>query len=126
MLEIDTELFENSTNRNEGYLDTRIQIPTGSFEDSKLKNVYDMAGNTWEWTTEVNYHQREWKDNKLTNKEIAETEPQFGTVRGGCFTDLGTQVSLCSRHGDPVSDWTECIGRFPCCTLCKINKCYIF
>ena len=31
---------------------TRIEISTGSAEDTKLKNVYDLAGNMFEYTTE--------------------------------------------------------------------------
>ena len=45
----------NFTNdKNE--FDTRIEIPTGSYEGSKLRNIYDLAGNMFEWTTEVGDH----------------------------------------------------------------------
>ena len=30
-----------------------IEIPTGSYDKFKLKNIYDLAGNMWEWTTAV-------------------------------------------------------------------------
>ncbi len=43
----------NSTNNE---FDTRIEIPTGSYEGSKLRNIYDLAGNMYEWTTEVGDH----------------------------------------------------------------------
>ncbi len=32
----------------------RIELPTGASEDFKNYNIYDMAGNMWEWTTEHN------------------------------------------------------------------------
>ena len=31
-----------------------VLIPTGSAEYTKTNNIYDMAGNVWEWTTEAN------------------------------------------------------------------------
>ena len=31
----------------------RVIIPTGSAEYTKANNIYDMAGNMQEWTTEV-------------------------------------------------------------------------
>ena len=32
---------------------TNTKIPAGSAEYTKANNVYDMAGNVWEWTTEA-------------------------------------------------------------------------
>ena len=34
---------------------TSTRIPAGSAEYTKVNNVYDMAGNVFEWTTEANY-----------------------------------------------------------------------
>ena len=82
------------------YFNTLIQIPTGSYEDFKLKNIYDLAGNMWEWTTEVDYYKREWKDNKLTSKETVETDAQFAVVRSGCFDHAGMYSPFCSRFGN--------------------------
>ncbi len=39
--------------KREGY-SPRI-IPTGSSEHNKINNIYDMAGNAWEWTMEAIY-----------------------------------------------------------------------
>ena len=35
---------------------TVYEITTGSAEYTKTNNIYDMAGNMWEWTTEVGDH----------------------------------------------------------------------
>ncbi len=87
----------NDTTKNN--LMKRIELPTGSFDDFKLKNIYDLAGNMWEWTTEEDYHKRENKDNKLTSKEIAESDAQYAVIRGGCLDHQGEPASLCSRDG---------------------------
>ena len=34
----------------------RLEIATGTSERNKKKNIYDLAGNMWEWTTEVGRH----------------------------------------------------------------------
>ena len=31
----------------------KYELPTGSYDGFKLKNIYDLAGNMWEWTTET-------------------------------------------------------------------------
>ncbi len=44
---------DNDTNTTNNSLGTKIEIPTGSYEDFKFKNIYDLGGNVSEWTTEV-------------------------------------------------------------------------
>ena len=46
---VETPLMTESKKRSIG-----IRIPTGSAEYTKTNNVYDIAGNMLEWTTEVN------------------------------------------------------------------------
>ncbi len=36
-----------------GHYESESSITTGSNENYKVKNIYDMAGNVWEWTMEV-------------------------------------------------------------------------
>ena len=69
-----TNVNGNDTIKNS--LDTRIEIPTGSYEDFKLKNVYDLAGNMMEYTTEEDYERGE-----ISQKDI----PAYAVARGGAF-----------------------------------------
>ena len=46
-----TPYLTNSTEK--GNYGTNNPIPTGSNENYKMKNIYDMAGNVWEWTMEA-------------------------------------------------------------------------
>ena len=74
---------------------TRYELPTGSLENFKLKNIYDLAGNMWEWTTEVGNH---------TSANAQQTNgSSFAVVRGGSFVDDGTDYPLCFRHGSGSS-----------------------
>ena len=72
-------------------LDSRIEIPTGSYEGFKLKNIYDLAGNMFEWTTEVGNHQ--------TSTET-KSNGSYAVYRGGGFHNYGTESPLCYRRGD--------------------------
>ena len=56
-----------------------VIIPTGSAEYTKTNNIYDMAGNVWEWTTEAN--------------------STYGRVcRGGNFSSYGNNGPLAYRN----------------------------
>ena len=57
-------------------------------------NIYDMAGNMWEWTTETGKH-----DSKATDAT------NYAVLRGGSFGSNGSGNPVSSRHGDnTVSD----------------------
>ena len=87
----DSNLYDTTEN----FLDTRIEIPTGSFDEFKLKNIYDLAGNMWEWTTEVGDHK---EDNSATT-----IKGSFAVLRGGSFWDNGSVDPICLRCGDESS-----------------------
>ena len=62
-----------------------IEILTGQIEEFKLYNIYDMAGNAWEWTT-GHYSKGE----------------NFNVIlRGGAY-DFGGGKSIARAHGDGV------------------------
>ncbi len=43
----------NDFSENPYYFDTRLETPTGANNDFAVKNIYDMGGNMYEWTTET-------------------------------------------------------------------------
>ena len=62
-----------------------IELATGSSDDFKKYNIYDMAGNVWEWTTMHN----------INNNQM------LSTPRGGSFLDNGSERSVV-QIGDVV------------------------
>ncbi len=50
-----------------------VEIATGASDNTKLKNIYDMAGNMYEWTTEYGYR----------NGKTSGTK--YAVLRGGSF-----------------------------------------
>ncbi len=79
---------------------TRYELPTGSLENFKLKNIYDLAGNMWEWTTEVGGHTVATAESSTTETTTATTNnSSFAVFRGGGFNSDGTDHPLCYRDG---------------------------
>ena len=74
----DGDLARYLTNSDgKGNYNTESSIPTGSNVEYQLKNIYDIAGNVWEWTMEAN-------------------SPGYRVLRGGSYnyTGSGHPVSL--------------------------------
>ncbi len=63
-------------------------------------NIYDMAGNMWEWTTETGKH-----DSKATDAT------NYAVRRGGSFTIGGSDYPVSYHHGyNSVGDYSIRIG----------------
>ena len=69
--------------------DGRIEIATGSSDDTRTNNIYDLAGNMWEWTTET-------KIRKNNGNNINYT---FAVLRGGSFHNNGSGNPVVYRLG---------------------------
>ena len=67
----------------------RLELATGASDDFKAYNVYDMAGNMWEWTTETSI---------LSN--------EYAILRGGSLLYNG------SDHSAIFSDGVNVVGNF--------------
>ncbi len=83
-------MFVSGKENVEGYsYDIRKELATGATEETKIKNIYDMAGNMWEWTTEIGNHNK--------------TNTEYGVLRGGSFLNYGNNDTLAGRNGDHFS-----------------------
>lgn len=63
----------------------RKEMATGASDVTKVKNIYDMAGNMWEWTTETGYHNG--------------GSTQYAVLRGGSFNSYGSNGPVSRRNG---------------------------
>ncbi len=59
------------------------ELATGALEDARINNIYDMAGNMYEWTTET----------RNENGEI------YAVRRGGSFGNEGFKATISYRNG---------------------------
>ncbi len=82
-----------------------ILLTTGSTEQVKKMNLYDICGNLWEWTQESSYL------NNL-NYNMNETYNTY-TLRGGSFGDAHTAYPVCSRACDIAPSTSATIGFRP-------------
>ena len=63
----------------------------GSSEDYKVNNIYDMAGNAWEWTMEI-----------MKNDEYFDITADYLRVcRGGSYVGFGSSSPAQARKGTP-------------------------
>ena len=58
---------------------------TGASDEAKKKNLYDVAGNSWEWTEE-------------TSNYADSTSIQYRVGRGGCFNNNSYSYPICYRY----------------------------
>ncbi len=95
-----TDYTNGSSYNSASYtLSKRMELATGVVEQFKLKNIYDMAGNMWEWTTEIGYHS--------TTDSNATTGTKYAVRRGGGFDYDGFWHPISYRGGHhPTTDTT--------------------
>lgn len=75
----------------------RIELATGSSDSFKNYNIYDMAGNMWEWTTGHNINQ--------------ENKTMFVVPRGGSFDPHGAYHPVVRANGgDVLADYGIHVG----------------
>ena len=84
-----------------------VELATGAYEtkieengtkktvSSKVKNIYDMAGNMYEWTTEVGNHST--SDTMVAQDKVATAK--YAVLRGGSFRSNGGAETVAYRHG---------------------------
>ena len=78
--------FTNNTYDTTNYNYTaRLELATGSAEETNINNIYDMAGNMWEWTTETGN-----PDGTSTVRAVH---------RGGSFGNSGSSYPVSHRRG---------------------------
>ncbi len=78
----------SETDYPKGTGQARLELSTGASEDFKKYNIYDMAGNMWEWTTG---HNIVTTDNNTQ---------MFVVPRGGSFHAHGTDSPVVRARGD--------------------------
>lgn len=80
-------------------INTSTRIPTGSADYTKANNIYDMAGNVWEWTTEAN----------STNSRV---------YRGGSYSNNSYHSATDRNYNYPNNN--NVYNRLSCSTLDKV------
>ena len=81
-------------------------LTTGASEKVKKMNLYDVAGNLWEWTDEASY------EYKGSNTTLSAT-PDCNTfmIRGGSFDNFhDSSFSVCSRANCQVVNSSTSLG----------------
>jgi len=78
------ELIENGNKANKTY----YLLTTGASEHNKAYNLYDVAGNLWEWTEES------------ASRYVSSTLTVNPTYRGGSFWNESYKWASCFRSGD--------------------------
>ncbi len=83
--------YETPKKPNDQYTVRKLlELSTGASEDTKLKNIYDLGGNMYEWTTEEGTPNWDSKNEGAT----------YAVLRGGGFNDNGASGPVSVRNGN--------------------------
>ena len=82
-----SDLVTGSRKKKQNSYENGILLTTGATEDAKLQNIYDIAGNIWEWTL-----------------ENASSDTDFGAIRGGHYTNNGFTTPASYRNHSATSN----------------------
>ena len=93
------ELVGNKTNSSEN---TYVLLTTGASEQVKKMNIYDMAGNLWEWADEAVYFEN--------HKQYITSEYNTYSIRSGFFNGSHKIMSMCIRGGATAMNTQVTIG----------------
>ena len=80
--------------------ENKIELATGASDDFKVYNIYDMAGNMWEWTAETG------------TVDSGSNDDIFAVLRGGGFNQEGGAYSVYSM----MSNYDN--------SYCEVNVCF--
>ena len=72
---------------------------TGASNDARKKNLYDVAGNMWEWTQETSFYG-------------GNSSTQYRVRRGGSFGHASSAYPVCYRNGHPTVSHTDIVVGF--------------
>ena len=90
-------------------LATGVTALEGSSSQNRIKNIFDIAGNMWEWTTEVGNHST---TEELLTEEQANVA-SYTVCRGGSFYWNGSDAPISYRYGHhPVSTYCDILIGF--------------
>ncbi len=86
------DLVTGSKKKTQSSYENGILLTTGATEVAKLQNIYDIAGNVWEWT-----------------REFYDTDDSC-VSRGGSYTNFGSGNIAKYRSNDNTSAYSHDIG----------------
>ena len=94
--------------------ENRLELSTGMSEDFKAYNIYDLAGNMWEWTTETGTNPGSDKpgvDPTCNEDKCPEGSAPNVVCRGGSFNNTGGDNPVVRANGcDAVDHFSLIIG----------------
>ncbi|MDO5557407.1 MAG: SUMF1/EgtB/PvdO family nonheme iron enzyme, partial [Clostridia bacterium] len=92
--------WTNGTDVSSAEMSNYLKLGTGTSESTKANNIYDIAGNLWEWTTEIS--------------NTAGSNVNNRVLRGGSCYDHGSDRVASHRFGnDSVTDAYTSVGFRP-------------